>query len=153
MYVEITSAYEADNVFEQIRMLAKRLTLSERLRLIRDVLTMTSPQEEMEIEPQIERDQAQCDEDEMEAEQTHLQKIKEERFAWFMRPACERELYTGRFVAVHSGNVVDSDTDKGALYLRTCQRFGERPVLIISAEQSEDRTIIIRRSPLADQRQ
>jgi len=147
MYVETTSAYEADNIFEQICRLAQRLTLSERLRLIRDVSTLAPPQNE----PQIEEHQAQSDEGEIDERQIRLQKLKDERFAWYTRPINERQLYTGRFVAVHKGDIVDSDTDKGALHLRVFQRFGEQTVLIISADQSEDRTIIIRRPSMADQ--
>jgi len=152
MNVKTASAHQADTLFEQIRTLAQRLTLSERLRLIRDILTSVPVEDGAYSEPQIEQSQELSEERKAQERQIHLQKIWEERSAWFGLPLNERQIYTGRFVAVHSGDVVDSDMDKGVLYLRTCQRFGDQPVLIISAEQSEDRTIMIRRPSMADQR-
>jgi len=52
MNVKTASAHQADTLFEQIRTLAQRLTLSERLRLIRDILTSVPVEDGAYSEPQ-----------------------------------------------------------------------------------------------------
>lgn len=149
--IETVSTHETDTIFEQVRILVQRLTLSERLRLIRNVLTLTPAEEEAFSKSQKAQDQAQNEEKKAEIRRIRLQKLEDEQLAWYARPEHDREIYEGRFVALHLGDIVDSDTDKGALHIRIRRRFGSQPVAIIPAEETEMQTIVIRRSPLEDQ--
>ncbi len=56
--------------------------------------------------------------------------IVAETDAWYRLPAEERRKYEGKYVAVHGGQVVDSDPDRLTLYLRLRERFGREPVLM-----------------------
>ncbi len=56
-------------------------------------------------------------------------------------------LYSGRYVAVHQGRVVDSDTDARALYLRIRERYGYIPVLIRRITPKADQREMVFRSP------
>lgn len=151
MNVKTASAHQADTLFEQIRTLAQRLTLSERLRLIRDILTSVPVEDGAYSEPQKVRDQAQNEEEKAEIRRIRREKLKEEQLAWYARSDKDRDIYAGRLVALHAGDIVDSDTDKGALHSRIRRRFGSQPIAIIPAEETEMQTIMIRRSPLEDQ--
>lgn len=70
-----------------------------------------------------------------EAVRRHLAIYRQKRIiteteAWYRLPVEERKSYAGRFVAVHNGQVVDSDQDWLTLYLRVRERYGRQPVLI-----------------------
>lgn len=70
-----------------------------------------------------------------EAVRRHLaayrqKQIAAETDAWYRLPTAERERYTGAFVAVYQGQVIDSDPDRLTLYYRVRARLGRRPVLI-----------------------
>lgn len=65
------------------------------------------------------------------------QRLITEQKNWFARPAQERQQYAGQYVAVYESQVVDSDFDQRQLYLRTRNRFGRQPVLIIHADLSQ----------------
>lgn len=51
-----------------------------------------------------------------------------------------KEQYLGQFVAVHLGQVVDTDVDFEALFLRVNNRFGEKTVLIRQVTDSPNET-------------
>ncbi len=57
-------------------------------------------------------------------------RIKAETEAGYELPSEERARYAGQFVAVHEGRVVDTDSDRSALYARVRERFGRQPILI-----------------------
>ena len=70
-----------------------------------------------------------------EAIRHHLATFRQKRIAaetaaWYRLPTEERARYTGKYVAVCGGQVVDSDPDRLALYFRVRERFGRQPVLI-----------------------
>jgi hypothetical protein len=52
--------------------------------------------------------------------------------------------YTGQFIAMHEGHVVDSDTDELALFLRICERFPMIGVLIKRVTDQPDRVWMVR---------
>lgn len=58
-------------------------------------------------------------------------RIAAETEAWYHLPEVERQQYAGKFVAVYSGKIVDSDTDRLALYSRVREHYGRQPILII----------------------
>ena len=60
----------------------------------------------------------------------HQRRIVAETEAWYALPAEERRSYAGRFVAVFGGQVVDSDSDRLALYFRVRESAGRQPILI-----------------------
>jgi hypothetical protein len=57
-----------------------------------------------------------------------------EQEAWFARPKAHREKYQGEYVAVQNGQVLDHDSDKRELYLRTGQYSKHAPVLLVHAD-------------------
>ena len=57
-------------------------------------------------------------------------RIVAETDAWYRLSAEERNSYTGKYVAVYDGQVIDSDSDRLALYRRIRERLGREPVLI-----------------------
>ncbi|MEZ4869383.1 MAG: hypothetical protein R3C14_49125 [Caldilineaceae bacterium] len=59
------------------------------------------------------------------------QRIHAEAQAWYAMPPATRSQYLGRFVAVYNGEIVDSDPNQRTLYLRTKERFGREPVLLV----------------------
>ena len=64
-------------------------------------------------------------------------RIQAETEAWYRLPVAQRQRYTGQYVAVSGGEVVDSDPERLALYHRLKERFGREPILIIEGgEQS-----------------
>lgn len=58
-------------------------------------------------------------------------RIQAETEAWYHLPESVRQQYAGQYVAVHAGQVVDSDPERLALYHRLKERFGREPVLMI----------------------
>ena len=58
------------------------------------------------------------------------EKIRAEQDAWEAKPVEFRAQYRDRFVAVHNGDVVDSDADLAALSKPVRARFGKTPVLL-----------------------
>jgi len=70
-----------------------------------------------------------------DAVRRHLAAYRQKRLvaetdAWYSLPVEERQRYKGKFVAVYHGQVVDSDTDRVALYLRLRERYGRQSILI-----------------------
>jgi hypothetical protein len=108
---------EHRTVIEQVRTLAAPLSNAERLTLIRAIASLETP--EREAAPRRDADG---------------QTLDAEQEAWFARPLAERQQYTGEYVAVQGGKVVDHDPDQRALYLRVRAQFGRRRVLIIKAD-------------------
>jgi hypothetical protein len=51
--------------------------------------------------------------------------------------------YCGRYVALHEGQVVDSDADRRSLYLRVRSRFGGTPVLIRQVAKTLEREFVV----------
>jgi len=71
-----------------------------------------------------------------EAVQRHVAHYRQKRIyaetrAWYEMPAEQRQRYTGQFVAVRGGKIVDHDSDQLVLYHRIHGRFGREPVLIV----------------------
>jgi hypothetical protein len=61
-------------------------------------------------------------------------KIHAEAEAWRALPDTTRRRYSGEFVAVHEGQVIDHDFDRVTLHLRVRGRLGDAPVLITPAD-------------------
>lgn len=58
-------------------------------------------------------------------------RIRDEAKVWYALPTEIRNRYRGFFVAVYNGAIVDSDPNQRTLYLRTKERFGREPVLLV----------------------
>jgi hypothetical protein len=56
--------------------------------------------------------------------------IATESRTWYALPVGERQKYASVYVAVYRGQVVDTDPDQRALYLRIRQKYGRAPVMI-----------------------
>ncbi len=56
--------------------------------------------------------------------------ITAESKAWYALPVEVRQRYAGVYVAVRRGQVIDTDSDQRALYLRVRQEFRHTPVMI-----------------------
>lgn len=70
-----------------------------------------------------------------EAVRRHLATFRQKQLAaeseaWYRLPPTERQQYTGKYVAVYDGQIIDSDVDQLALYHRVRQKLGRRTVLI-----------------------
>jgi len=61
-------------------------------------------------------------------------KIEREQTWWLAQPLTERAKYSGKYIAVHNQELVDSDVDSDALYRRVRAKFGRTPVLMMPAE-------------------
>ena len=48
--------------------------------------------------------------------------------------------YTGKFVAMREGQVLDHDNDGGTLYKRVRRRYGDLPVLIVLVTEQPEQT-------------
>ncbi len=68
-----------------------------------------------------------------------------EQESWFARRASDKENFSGEFVAVHDGKVLDHDADRRALILRTRQSFPDTKMLIVHADWNETPTYTIPR--------
>lgn len=66
--------------------------------------------------------------------ETYQQRLEDQQMYWYSLPMEERQKYRGQYVAVHSQQVVDSDTDQRSLYLRIHKQFGADPVMIVHAD-------------------
>jgi predicted transcriptional regulator len=78
--------------------------------------------------------------------QMERETIKAEAAAFRSMHAKLAEKYLGQYVAVHGGEVVDSDEDFQALHGRVRQRFGCQPVLLRQVE-TEPKRVLTFRSP------
>ena len=56
--------------------------------------------------------------------------IAAESKAWYALPADARRKYDGVYVAFYRGQVIDTDPDQRALYLRVRRKYGRAPVMI-----------------------
>src|SRR3712207_2081815 len=103
----------SEQLLETIRHIVAPLDAEERLVVIQTIaaVAMTGPAEEP-------GKRAAPDPDEMS--------LEAEQVAWFARPAEDREQYTGEYVAVRHGEVIDHDPDRRALYLRMRERFDQQ---------------------------
>ncbi len=70
-------------------------------------------------------------------EQRHEQLLQEmERFR--AQHDQLKEQYTGQFIGMVDGRVLDYDLDGGVLYQRLCQQYGDLPVLIVQVTNTPD---------------
>jgi hypothetical protein len=63
--------------------------------------------------------------------QYRQKRIQAETQAWYRLPAEVRNQYRGRYVAMYNCKIVDSDSDRLALYTRMRHCFAGQPVLVI----------------------
>ncbi len=108
-------------ILDQIQPLVTKLSAEERLTLIRSIAQL-----DMSSEPTV-ISTATIDGD---VEQQML--IEQE--AWFRRPAEERILYRGCYIAIHHGTVIDQDTNRRTLLRRVRTRFRDAPIPVISGD-------------------
>ncbi len=107
-------------VFEQIRDLVLPLTAEERLLLIQHIATLSSAHDVLAAN----RDQQQ-------------DQLSDEEAAWYAMPLAQKMRYQGQYVAIHHGQVIDSDVDRRTLYVRVRQRFSHAPIPILNAAWDE----------------
>jgi hypothetical protein len=70
-------------------------------------------------------------------------RIRQETEAWYAMPIETRRQYTGRFVAICEGQIVDSDPDQMTLFYRIRQKHQRDPVAIVEGgEQSMPEYVI-----------
>lgn len=62
-----------------------------------------------------------------------------------------KKKYLGEWVAFHDKQLIDHDSDKGALHRRVRQRFGRQPILIRQVEQEPER-VLWWRTPIVERR-
>jgi hypothetical protein len=72
------------------------------------------------------------------------QKIREESARFRAKHAQLRARYSGEYVAMRNGEVLDHDPEARELYLRIQQRFGEQPVLIAPVSDQPTATFNVR---------
>jgi hypothetical protein len=116
----------ATSILEEIRSLVVDLPLEERLQLIREIASIGLSGEQ--ASPSLSQKNTTI--------QRKAQLLAEQN-NWFARPAHERRLYAGQYVAIYQGEVVDSDVDQRQLYLRVRKRFGHQSVLLIHADLAQ----------------
>ena len=75
------------------------------------------------------------------------QKIKTENLAFKKLHARLMTKYSGDYVAVHNGKVVDHDKDARALHLRIRKQFGQIPVLLRQVTYTPEQPELLFRSP------
>ena len=68
-------------------------------------------------------------------------KISEESQVYRERHAELKEQYLGQYIAMHDGDVVDHDSDCGALRHRVRQQFRQTPVMITRVEDAAEQPI------------
>lgn len=114
-----------------IEPLVKKMMLSERLELIRwvadGIISRNKTNQPTEDMPQ----------DEWKS------RISAEAQTWYSRPDKDRQPYLGQHVAVLSGQVVDHDSDRVALYQRIQEKYPDTPVLIAAAEARRPHEFLI----------
>ena len=111
-------------VTEKVRELVAPLGAEERLQIMRSIAPGVAPRNAKR-----ETVRARANE--------RRQRQQKESDAWFAMSLADRQLYSGNFVAVWEGQVVDSDPDQSEIYLRVRAQFGSQPVLIIHADWEE----------------
>lgn len=84
-----------------------------------------------------------------EAEDTWAARISAEAAAWHARPAADRAPYSGEYVAVLAGQVIDHDADQRTLAIRIRQQYPDTPVLLTEASARQPPEFVIR-SPRLD---
>ena len=119
------------HVIETLRPLVRRLTPGQRFELIRWIVNEVSP---TEISPPAKQAQGNSS---WEAS------ISTEAAAWHARSDTDRAAYTGEYVAVLKGQIVDHDADQRALAIRIHRRYPNTPVLITEAEARRPREFLI----------
>ena len=130
MYSETELPTTKADIFEQVHKLIEPLAQADRLSLIRDILAVRPIQK-------TKQDTTEHKEKVIQARQERRQKLKEGQMAWYRHTDDERQQYSGQYVALYQGDVIDSDVDRQTLSRRVRQQFGRRPIPIIPAEQSE----------------
>ncbi len=71
------------------------------------------------------------------------QRRLESALKWYtLLPEQERMVYAGKYVAVYQCTIVDSDSNRLALYQRIRARYGNKAVLIIPAEGPQEFNLI-----------
>jgi hypothetical protein len=76
--------------------------------------------------------------------QRHKKKISSEQVAYEQIHPGLKSTHFGKWVAVHEGQVVDSDDDDVDLHRRVLARYGDTAVLITRVEDKPTREIRIR---------
>lgn len=108
----------AEMIVEKVKELVAPLGAEDRLQVIQSLTLWTRPDttnEKTNSEQRRQRQQAELD-------------------AWYALPADLRQRYSGNYVALWEGEVVDYSPDQSEVYLRIRERFGARPVVIIHAD-------------------
>jgi len=70
-------------------------------------------------------------------------RISAEAAAGYTRSDADRAPYSGQYVAVLDGQVVDHDVDQRALAIRIHRQYPKTPVLIAEAEARQPREFLI----------
>jgi len=73
-----------------------------------------------------------------------LEKIRREQAAYEAMHADLKETGSGKWVAVHEGQVVDRDDDDVALHRRVRDRYGDIAILLTRVDESPVREIRLR---------
>lgn len=87
--------------------------------------------------------ESKLDEDEFPIKE-HLAQIDREQEAYEAQHSQIFQKYTGQYIAMHHGKVVDYDTDRVALSKRIRIKYGNEPILITSVSKEARQTITVR---------
>ena len=115
----------AESLLEEIKAVAAQLSAAERLAMIRALVDPMPANKEKEADDLPETDTS----------------LLAEQEAWYSRPKADRMRYTGNYVAVVDGDVVDQDPDQRALVLR--MRARSHSALIVLADWDAPPTLMI----------
>ncbi len=108
----------AEMIVEKVKELVAPLGAEDRRQVIQSIALGIRPDktnEKTNSEQRRQRQQAELD-------------------AWYALPADIRQRYSGNYVAIWEGKVVDNSPDQSEVYLRIRERFGTQPVVIIHAD-------------------
>lgn len=117
-------------IVEKVKELVTPLGPKERLRIIQVISNL-----EFEADPAGEINGS-------DAAERRLRMLAELEM-WYALAAEERQQYTGEYVALWEGKVVDHDADQGELYLRIREQFGSQPVPVVYADWQEPPTFVL----------
>ena len=111
----------AEMIMEKVKELVAPLGAEDRLQVIQSIALRPQSETTSEKTSRDERHQRR------QRQQTELD-------SWYALPTVLRQQYSGNYVALWEGKVVDYSPDQSEVYLRIRERFGAQPVVIIHAD-------------------
>ena len=76
--------------------------------------------------------------------QVQREKIRSETEAFNAQHTKLQARYSGQYVAIHNGQVIDHDSDLRTLHLRVYEQLGRTPVLLKRVTEEPERELVFR---------